>query len=179
VTSQVTLGARTEPLRLSIRFRDSREALSLGVLSDRIGSLRDLLLAGYWIDWRFGESEGAANPRRAVRDDLTVKRLSYSSPLVMILEISPYAASAVGAARGVVYLMSRWEDWREKRAMTDMRVSTYKLIEASLPDRVESLPAGLLLDDRPGEIEMQNSSWLATQIESIKLDEQGSDPDRQ
>jgi hypothetical protein len=154
---------------------------SLVSINEKLEGLRDLLVAGFWIQLKrenYPRRRTGINPRGSLREDLKVTTLSYSSPLQIVMDIAPAAASCLAAARGVVYIMNRWEDWRVRHARSNYEVAALKLLRDELP-RVEDMssvdmPRVSLEAMLPSSEENTSAARVTSRIEAVHLDEAAS-----
>lgn len=103
--------------------------------------------------------------------DLELVSARQNSPLEVIIQIAPYAATGLAASRGLVYLMSKWEDWRVKRAASSYQVAALQLLKESLPT-IKSSPD--LYEER-----LIQAANIVPLIDRVAIDSAGSASDGQ
>jgi hypothetical protein len=167
------VGTRTDVWRLHVVFVEPPERDTLAGVTGKLAGLRDLMVATYWIQLsRARRMPLELQPRYSLDDGLRLGRLTYTSPLDVLIEISPYAGTGVVAARGLVYIMSRWEDCRAKRAWTNYYVASYALLTNTLPDPRDNPKRAR--EQLLQESEKDSAAKVLPFIKSVELEEPGS-----
>ncbi len=169
--STVASERRTEATRISLVLGDQDERTLRQVIGD-LDSVENLLIAGYWVDYGTtvrwpGRISNTPRPIRSeIEADVRVLRISYNSPMEVVLEIGPYAASGLAAARGLFYLMSSWQDVRLKAKKTDYEIAALSLL-------IEKLPSADDVVERPrDEPDLRLAARLMARIRRLVINDQ-------
>jgi hypothetical protein len=173
-------GFRTGQLRLALTFEPEIDRLHVAAAARRFRLIERLFAVGFWVDsvnnpWVPVHDRPAPadqkDPTRLFNVHLEVARISYDSPFHVVLEIAPYASGALAGARGVLYLMSKWEDYRVKRASSSLAIErlnlqkqVLELVKGSLPNRPE-VTEGLV----------NGAALILSTIHKIEVESSGSD----
>jgi hypothetical protein len=173
-------GFRTGKLRLALTFEPEIQRLDVAAAAKRFRLIERLFALGFWLDSEINPQEAVhgrpapadmRDPTRLFNAHLEISRISYNSPFHVVLEIAPYASGALAGARGVLYLMSKWEDYRVKHASSSLDIERLDLQKQALQLVKELLP------NRPEVTEglVNGAALILSTIHKIEVDSSGSD----
>ena len=183
-------GRRTGATRLRVEFYEPLEGrgLTLAELVSQLSGLESLLVIGYWTQYKQLWSpevrkDMPTDPRPVLEKDLKLARLSYESPLQIVLEV---VGTSLTVGTGVLYFMMRWEDWRAKRAKTNLQKAAYEHLAKYLPEDLPKSRRQRLIEEvlrnrseKPGlMLPSEEEKWAASEvlplIRRITLEGRGS-----
>jgi hypothetical protein len=173
--------------RLRILFQEQPGVLSVYEMSRLLARLQSFFDTTYWIvPSPLDHDQLDPYYRYELREGLLVERLSYASPVEVILAIGSATGAIWASVRGAITVMERWEDWRLRRAVTNYRVQAAEVLRQNIPgvqppqsrrheyeDEEFELPP---MDRRslPRQRELNDAARILQQLEAIELIEGSS-----
>lgn len=158
---------------LLLRFTDDDPYETFYRVRFKLSCVESFLLLATWSETL--RTQQSVGYYRKDINAVRIARLSINSPFETVIAITGVAGSIIGTARGALYLYSKWQDIKIKRAKADYAVAAYDWLTEEFSraklETLGNLPINDFLENLPTDREINQSAQLLAQAEEVTLTE--------